>query len=227
MRRIPAVLLFTLVGTVCGCSHVTRATEVAAPHPTSVALPDVRTRGPVSLEQTLAHRRSVRRFTNEPLTLQEISQLLWAAQGITAGWGGRTAPSAGALYPLELYVASPDGFYHYVPSDHTMELVSRDDLRPVIWEASLRQAPIRDAPVVFVITAVYERTAAKYGDRAERYALLEAGHAAQNLLLQAVALDLGAVVIGAFYDDQLSKGLLLPAGEAPIYVIPTGHPGDG
>ena len=163
-------------------------------------------------------------FTEEELTLEEISQLLWAAQGLTAAWGGRTAPSAGGLYPLEIYVATADGLYHYVPRGHKVIIESQDDLRPKLWEAGLKQDAIRDAAAVFVITAVYERTAKKYGGRAERYVKLEAGHACQNILLQAVALHLGAVPIGAFYDDQVQAALSLPPDHEPLYLIPVGLP---
>jgi SagB-type dehydrogenase family enzyme len=199
--------------------------EVAAsPPPEEMALPEPRLQGALSLEETLAQRRSVRSFTEEELTREEISQLLWAAQGLTAAWGGRTAPSAGALYPLEVYVATASGLYHYVPQGHKVIIESQDDLRLRIWEAGLKQDAIRDAPAVFVITAVYERTAKKYGDRAERYVKLEAGHACQNVLLQAMALDLGAVPIGAFYDDQVQAALSLPPDYEPLYLIPVGHP---
>ena len=217
------LLLISFAGAACGHGLTVRTTSSPEMNAGPVHLPDPSLSGPVPLERAIAGRQSVRQFTGEPLTAAEISQLLWSAQGISRGWGGRTAPSAGALYPLELYVATPDGFYHYIPDGHLMDTLSREDLRPAIWRASLRQSSIRQAPAVFVFTAVYERTAAKYGDRAERYVLLEAGHAAQNLLLQAVALDLTAVPIGAFYDDQLSEGLSLPADEAPLYVIPVGH----
>lgn len=167
-----------------------------------------------------------RSFTDEPLRTPELSQLLWAAQGITREWGGRTAPSAGALYPLEVYVATPHGFYQYVPQGHKIELVIGDDRRTEIWKASLKQDAVRDAPAVFVITAVYQRTAAKYGDRAARYVHMEAGHAAQNLLVQAVALDLGGVPIGAFHDEQLQSALSLPGDHVPLYIIPVGHPAE-
>jgi len=200
--------------------------EVAAsPPPEEMALPEPRLMGETSLEEALTQRRSVRSLTDEELTLEEISQLLWAAQGLTADWGGRTAPSAGALYPLEVYVATADGLYHYVPQGHKVIIESHDDdLRPKLWEAGLKQDAIREAPAVFVITAVYERTAEKYGGRAERYVKLEAGHACQNILLQAVALDLGAVPIGAFYDDQVQATLSLPPDHEPLYIIPVGHP---
>ena len=199
--------------------------EVAAsPPPEEMALPEPRLMGEISLEEALTQRRSVRSLTDEELTLEEISQLLWAAQGLTADWGGRTAPSAGALYPLEVYVATADGLYHYVAQGHKVIIESQDDLRPKLWEAGLKQDAIREAPAVFVITAIYERTAQKYGGRAERYVKLEAGHACQNILLQAVALDLGAVPIGAFYDDQVQAGLSLPPDHEPLYIIPVGHP---
>jgi len=199
--------------------------EVAAsPPPEEMALPEPRLMGEISLEEALTQRRSVRSLTDEELTLEEISQLLWAAQGLTADWGGRTAPSAGALYPLEVYVATADGLYHYVAQRHKVIIESQDDLRPKLWEAGLKQDAIREAPAVFVITAIYERTAQKYGGRAERYVKLEAGHACQNILLQAVALDLGAVPIGAFYDDQVQATLSLPPDHEPLYIIPVGHP---
>jgi len=223
-----AVLALTVVTSLilAGCGpRLEEVREVAAsPLPQEMALPEPRLRGEMSLEETLAQRRSVRSFTEEELTLEEISQLLWATQGLTAAWGGRTAPSAGALYPLEVYVATANGLYHYVPQGHKVIVVSQDDLRLKLWEVGLKQDAIREAAAVFVITAVYERTAKKYGDRAERYVKLEAGHACQNILLQAVALDLGAVPIGAFYDDQLQTVLSLPPDHEPLYLIPVGHP---
>jgi len=223
-----AALILTAAASliVGGCGpRIEEIKEVAAsPPPQEMALPEPRLKGEMSLEETLVQRRSVRSFTEEKLTLEEISQLLWAAQGMTALWGGRTAPSAGALYPLEVYVATANGLYHYVPQEHKVIIESLDDLRLKLWEAGLKQDAIREAPAVFVITAVYERTAKKYGDRAERYVKLEAGHACQNILLQAVALDLGAVSIGAFYDDQVQAALSLPTDHEPLYLIPVGHP---
>ena len=223
-----AVLALAVVATLSlgGCApRIEEVKEVAAsPPPREMALPEPKLKGKMSLEETLTQRRSVRSFTEEQLTLEEISQLLWAAQGMTALWGGRTAPSAGALYPLEVYVATADGLYHYVPQEHKVIIESQDDLRLKLWEAGLKQDAIREAPAVFVITAVYERTAKKYGDRAERYVKLEAGHACQNILLQAVALDLGAVPIGAFYDDKVQAALSLPPDHEPLYLIPVGHP---
>ena len=223
-----ALLALTVVTSLmlAGCGpRIEEVREVAAsPPPQAMALPAPKLQGELSVEETLTRRRSVRSFTEQQLTLEEISQLLWAAQGLTAGWGGRTAPSAGALYPLEVYAATPSGLYHYVPQGHKVTVISQDDLRLKLWEVALKQDAIRDAPAVFVITAVYERTAKKYGARAERYVKLEAGHTCQNILLQAVALDLGAVPIGAFYDDQVQAVLSLPSDQEPLYLIPVGHP---
>jgi SagB-type dehydrogenase family enzyme len=179
----------------------------------------------MSLEQALVQRRSVREFNDTPLTMQELGQLLWAAQGVTHEWGYRTAPSAGALYPLEVYVATADGIFHYLPQGHKLSVSSHRDPRRALYEAALRQEPVRQAPAVFVVTAVYARTARKYGEeRSPRYVHLEAGHAAQNLLLEAVALSLGAVPIGAFHDEQVQAALGLPADHEPLYLIPVGHP---
>lgn len=190
------------------------------------ALPPPRTEGPLSLEEALFQRRSVRAYTDRPLTREEVGQLLWAAQGITRAGRYRTAPSAGALYPLELYVADAEGVWHYIPEGHVLEHWRAEDRRPRLCPAALSQAAVCHAPAVFVVTGVFERTAQKYGDRATRYVWLEAGHAAQNLLLQAMALSLGAVPIGAFHDDQVQAALDLPVDHAPLYLIPVGEPAE-
>lgn len=151
--------------------------------------------------------------------------MLWAAQGITdITTGFRAAPSAGALYPLEVYLVSRHGVYRYLPHRHGLTQVREGDARPALYRAGLSQSPIQEAPISIVITAVYERTRAKYGDRAERYVILEAGHAAQNVLLQAVALGLGAVPIGAFYDEAVQTALGCPTEHKPLYIIPVGVP---
>ncbi len=190
-----------------------------------VVLPAPRRDGRLSLEAALSHRRSIRSFTSETLAADQIGQLLWAAQGITDPQGFRTAPSAGALYPLECYVVTPDGAFHYDPSRHRLQPRAAKDLRGALAAAALSQSAVSEAPAVIVITAVYERTARKYGvDRARRYATLEAGHAAQNVLLEGVALGLGAVPIGAFDDGRVAHVLGLESQEAPLYLIPVGHP---
>ncbi|MBW1881339.1 MAG: SagB/ThcOx family dehydrogenase, partial [Deltaproteobacteria bacterium] len=178
---------------------------------TVVELPAPRTTGTVTVEGALAARRSVRTFTAEPLTRAELAQLLWAAQGVTHEPGRRTAPSAGALYPIELYAVTPDGLFHYQPDGHRLVLRSKGDLRGALAIAALDQECVAGAAAVFVVTGVVSRTAAKYGGLAERYVLLEAGHVGQNLALQAVALDLGAVTVGAFEDDKVQRALGLPA----------------
>jgi SagB-type dehydrogenase family enzyme len=197
----------------------------------SVRLPPPRLDSEVSVEQTLLRRRSVREYTTEPLTLAHVSQVLWAAQGITDERRGfRAAPSAGATFPLETYVAAgrvkdlPAGFYKYHPDSHTLTRAIAQDVRFGLSGAALGQEMIRDAPASLVFAAVYERTAERYGDRAVRYVHMEAGHAAQNVYLQVVALDLGTVVVGAFDDASVKKVLQLPRNEAPLYILPIGHP---
>ncbi|MBL7201407.1 MAG: SagB/ThcOx family dehydrogenase [Anaerolineae bacterium] len=208
-----------------GCRLSPQPTAAVAETAT-IELPPPQLDGQMSLEEALAARRSVRRYTDDPLTWDEIGQLMWAAQGITRDWGGRTAPSAGALYPLEVYAVTAEGLYRYVPQEHQLIVSPGLGLGQALWEAGLKQDCIRDAPVVFLIVAVYERTAVKYGDRAERYVHLEAGHAAQSLLLQAAALDLGGVPVGAFYDQKVQEALGLPDDQAPLYLIPVGHPAE-
>ncbi len=191
----------------------------------TVALPAPRLHGDVSVEEALARRRSVRDFTATPLSPAELGQLLWSAQGITSPEGFRTAPSAGARFPLEVYAVLSEGVYHYEPHGHQLRLHVRGDQRPALHAVALRQNSVLRAPTVIVITAIYERTASRYGmERTPRYVHLEAGHAAQNVLLQAVVMGLGAVPIGAFYDDQVQQALSLPADQQPLYLIPVGYP---
>jgi SagB-type dehydrogenase family enzyme len=188
-------------------------------------LPSPRPVGPLSLEEALRSRRSYRSFTTEPLTRVEIGQLLWAGQGRTDAAGHRGGPSAGATAPLELDIVTIDGLARYVPDGHALILRGTTDLRPALRQAALDQASISEAPLVIVISAVIERTAERYGsERAERYVALEAGHAAQNVLLEAVCLGLGAVPVGAFDDAGVGSVLALAADEAPLYLIPVGHP---
>jgi len=203
------------------------------------ALPDpIRTNR--SIEECLALRRSVRSFTSDTLTHAQISTLLWAAQGITdttrnthntrnTGRGLRTAPSAGATYPLETYIVVPQGTFHYVPSTHQVKLLKAGDLRAALAAACLNQQCVLKAPCSIVLCAVPERTSKRYGERAMRYIYMEAGHAAQNVHLEAVALGLGSVPVGAFDDDALAKFLELNTAEQktiPLYVISTGVPAD-
>jgi SagB-type dehydrogenase family enzyme len=233
---IATVLLVVLSATACAGNgvHATGATRSSAPARAAevLALPAPRTESDTSLESALLSRRSVRSYQDEPLTLAETSQLLWAAQGITdPARGYRTAPSAGALYPLEVYVVAgnvedlPPGVYRYNPAAHSLTPVKTGDQRDALYEAALRQPAVRDAPAVLVIAAVTERTTGKYDERGIRYVAMEAGHAAQNALLQAVALNLGAVVIGAFDDDGVQQAAGMLAAEQPLYLVPVGKPG--
>jgi len=194
-----------------------------------IELPEPRHFSGVSIEEALLKRRSTRDYTHDPLTLQEVSQLIWATQGITDPRGFRTAPSAGALYPLEIYVVVGDvenlaeGVYKYNPHKHELLKVLDGNKRSELAKAALDQAWVKEAAIDIVIAAVYERTTVKYGDRGIRYVHMEAGHAAQNLCLQATALDLGIVTVGAFYDEQVKEVLSLPGKEKPLYVIPIGR----
>ncbi|MBC7334381.1 MAG: SagB/ThcOx family dehydrogenase [Actinobacteria bacterium] len=190
-----------------------------------IVLPQPKLKGDASLEEILGRRRSVREFSSKELDLEEISQLLWAAQGITQkATGFRTAPSAGALYPIEIFLAKKDGVFHYVPEEHKIVRLASTDIRESLSRACLFQSSVSDAPVDIVITAIYERTTIKYGERGIRYVHLEAGHVCQNILLQATALGLGAVPVGAFDDNEIRKIIKLPEEFAPLYVVPVGYP---
>ena len=181
-----------------------------------------------SIEKALMKRRSVREYSDKPLAIDEISQLLWATQGITHFEGFRTAPSAGALYPLEVYVATGNvknlkpGIYKYNPFKHELLKIKSGDFRKDLSHAALGQEWVENGSVCFVITGVYDRTTRKYGSRGIRYVDMEAGHAAQNLLLQATALDIGCVTVGAFYDNHVRRILGIGTEEFPLYLIPAG-----
>lgn len=192
-------------------------------------LPEPRTRGRRSLEQALTQRRSNRELTERGLSRATLGQLLWAAQGITQEEDGfRTAPSAGATYPLELYAVTADGVFHYAPREHALRPAGPregdDDVRRALQRSALGQDAVGEAPVVLIIAAVYSRTERRYGRRAERYVHMEAGHAAQNVLLQATVLELGAVPIGAFEDEAVRRAVDLPRGHRPLYLLLVGHP---
>lgn len=196
---------------------------------TITQLPPPATRGGMTLAQALLQRRSVRAYRADELSLAQVGQLLWAAQGITSEDGLRTAPSAGALYPLEIHLVAGTveglsaGVYHYAPAPHRLERVQAADVRAALASAAMNQSWVRDAAAVLACSAVYERTIGKYGQRAPRYVHMEAGHAAQNVLLQATALGLHSVIVGAFDDHAVQDSLGLPADCAPLCLIPVGH----
>lgn len=223
----PILSLLILVAGLTACNQGPSSNRSPAEDSAITPLPPPTLSGETSLEEALVRRRSVRKFGTQPLTSGELGQLLWAAQGITHQRGLRTAPSAGALYPLEMYVVTTDGVFHYQPHGHQLLVTGPQDTREKLYQAALHQEPVRQAPAVFIVTAVYERTAKKYGtERSPRYVHLEAGHAAQNLLLEAAALGLGAVPIGAFHDEEIQKALGLPSDHQPLYLIPVGRPRD-
>ncbi|MFC1468020.1 SagB/ThcOx family dehydrogenase [Verrucomicrobiota bacterium] len=188
-------------------------------------LPEPDKRGALSLEAAIAARRSVRSFSPEELSDEQISQLLWAAQGITAPHRGfRASPSAGATYPLETFIVMASGVFRYRPNEHALRQEKNADLREELCRAALGQPCVKQAPAVIVLAAVYERTSARYGQRAKRYVHMEAGHVAENIQLQAVAAGLGSVPVGAFDDDRVEKVLGLAWHEHALYLIPVGRP---
>lgn len=190
-----------------------------------IILPEPELKSAVSLEEALFTRRSIRDFNDKEIEINKISQLLWAAQGITENSRGfRTAPSAGALYPLEIFIVRKDGLYHYLPADNKLMKMDKGDLSQRLYEACIYQSAVAEGDINIIITAIYERTTAKYGDRGVRYVHLEAGHACQNILLEATSLDLGAVPVGAFDDAKINEIMGLPEAYIPLYVIPVGYP---
>jgi SagB-type dehydrogenase family enzyme len=216
MRTAVTCTLLAIVLTLC-------LAKPEESHAATIDLPEPRLKSDVSIEETLAKRRSIREFTAEKLSMEEIGQLLWAAQGITEpSHGYRTAPSAGATYPIEIYFVTPDGFYQYVPQGHKVQQLGTEDLRPGLARVAGGQKTVGEAGAVFVITAVYERTAAKYRTHATRYVHLEAGHVAQNILLQAVALGLGSVPIGGGNNKRVIEALSLPSDHEPVYIVSVG-----
>jgi len=199
---------------------------------TVIKLPSPIERGKVSLEQAISKRRSVRRFKDEPITLEQLSQLLWSAQGTTGTGGKRAAPSAGATYPLEIFVVTGEecikgldaGIYHYDSGNHLLNHQHAGDLRQKLADTALGQTSISRCPVDLVVCAIHPRTAYRYGRRGERYVHMEVGHVGQNVALQAVALGLGTVMVGAFEDEEVGKTLKLEEQMKPLYIIPIGKP---
>jgi SagB-type dehydrogenase family enzyme len=188
-----------------------------------IKLPQPTKDGSVSVERVISARRSRRDFLAMQLTQAQISQLAWAAQGIDAHSGRRTVPSAGATYPLEVYLVTGDGLFHYLPAKHSLELLDGTDLRAELARSALSQNFLREAPLTLVFGVCFARTTDYYGRRGVRYVYMEAGHSAQNVHLQAEALGLGSVAVGAFDDEAVKKVLSLPAGIEPLYLVAVGH----
>jgi len=201
--------------------------------PIQVYLPSPSQKGGMSLAEAIVRRRSIRHFTPQPISQSQLSQILWAAQGTSAtSWEYRTVPSAGATYPLEIFVVCGtncieevgSGIYHYNTDSHSLTLQHKEDVRSKLATAALDQEFIYQAPVDIVICAIYERTAMRYGARGRRYVHMEVGHAGQNIYLQATALGLATVAIGAFYDERVREVLQLDEQYKPLYIMPIGKP---
>ncbi|NLX13030.1 MAG: SagB/ThcOx family dehydrogenase [Phycisphaerales bacterium] len=190
-----------------------------------VALPPAAMKGTMSLEEAIAQRRSVRKFTDAPLSIEQVGRLCWAGQGITEPRRGlRASPSAGALYPIDIYVVTAEGVDQYQPDPHGLRRHLAGDMRPALRRAALNQEVLSEAPVCLVIAAVPQKLAQRYGQRSMRYCLIEAGHVAQNILLQATALGLAGVPVGAFEDAQVAEVLKFPSGTEVLYLLPIGNP---
>jgi SagB-type dehydrogenase family enzyme len=230
LRRLDKTVVVAVAVALAGwaCSG-TPPDERTDPAGATIRLPEPRVRGEMSLEQCLRARRSFREFRDGALTLEQAGQLLWAAQGITDWRGFRTAPSAGALFPLEAYLVAgrvetlAPGVYKYSPKRHELRPVASGDKRMQLAAAAAGQSWIGNSSAVVVLSAVRERTTRKYRERGVRYIYIESGHAGQNLCLQAVALGLGAATVGAFDDAAVKRLLSLPDEEEPVYIVPVGR----
>ena len=228
MRRFSLKFMFTnllqLMSMIVSASNI----DVQASDIELLRLPEPKLDGSMAVEEALHRRRSVREYQSGELTLADISQLMWAAQGVTDSRGLRTVPSAGALYPLEILLIVGDisglakGVYRYRPKENALQFISNSDQRANLARAAWRQDFIKDAAALLVISGIYQRTTKKYGERGIRYVHMEAGHTAQNIFLQATAISLRTVVIGAFDDELVKKILDFSDQEHPLYLIPVG-----
>lgn len=248
MNKLALLIVFVVTAGILSFWFVSqrnqRMPEVSKPqNKDMIPLPEPKLKSELSLEEAILKRRSQREFQDKQLTFEQLSQILWVAQGVTdEKTGFRAAPSAGALYPLEIYIVIGSarggsasggksgveelerGIYHYIPDGHKLEVHLAKDVKNELYEASLSQEAVLQAPVSLVIAAEYERTTVKYGERGIRYVWLEAGHAAQNVYLKVTALGLGTVTIGAFNDDVVTEILDLPENFQLLYIMPIGFP---
>lgn len=221
-------ILILAMGLILGGALV--ADPIFASSIKKIKLPSPSFKGELSVEEAIKERRSQRNFLDRPLSLSQVSQILWAAQGITEEGGfKRAAPSAGALYPLEIYLAVRNveglekGVYHYHPQDHMVSFVLKGNYQDPLARACLSQSFVAASPLSIIIAAEYERTTIKYGERGVRYVLIEVGHVGQNICLQAVALGLATCPVGAFTDEEVSRVLELPKRYRPLYVLAVGY----
>ena len=197
-----------------------------------IKLPTPSLKGKISVEEAIFKRKSIRMFKTEPLSLLQLSQILWASQGITYATGHRAVPSAGATFPLEIFIlvgentveSLKSAIYHYEVNSHSLSLHREGDFRQTLCEAALDQHFIATSPVSMVVCALFSRTTSRYGRRGERYIHMEAGHLGQNISLQAIAIDLATVMVGAFHDEEVSMVLKTEPQIKPLYIIPIGKP---
>ena len=230
MRRIKRYFLILIVIILVGLffsEYLFKNKKIILAHgKEEIKLPSIQTIGKLSVEEAISKRRSLREYKDEALSLEEVSQLLWSAQGVTANWGARTVPSAGALYPLEIYLVVgrvenlKPGIYCYNPERHSLIEIVEGDQRFALFSVSFFQTCVKNAPISLVICAQYERTIRKYGERGRRYVHIEVGHVGQNIYLQAESLGLTTVAIGAFVDEAVKK--VLNIKEEPLYIMPVG-----
>ena len=225
MKRRELLSGLAAVALTSGCvSQAPSRVQTSPPrYGSPVPLPSPTSTGTISLEKAIGKRRSMRAFRPDPLPTATISQLLWAGQGVTSPDGKRAAPSAGALYPLELYAVTPKRVMHYLPAGHRAETRAVSDLRPGLKAAAVGQSTITAAPVVIAVAAVPGRLSDRYGAKAEEFVQIEVGHASQNILLQAAALGLAAVPVGSLDPSRAADTLALPSDQTVLYLIPVGH----
>ena len=183
------------------------------------------------VEEAIRRRRSIREYLRKPMTLDKLSQILWAAQGITDSQSGhRAAPSPGAKYTLELYVFAreggvtelPAGLYHYEPASHSITRVKTGDYSAALQLAAKDQEQVGTAAAVVAITGIFERAMMKYGERGIQYALQESGSAGENIYIEATAVGLGTVMMGSFDEDEVGRLVGVEKGEKPLLLMPLG-----
>ena len=221
MKRLPIIMICTLLlGSLC-FAQPARVTKQNKP----IKLPSPDTTGRISVEQAIKHRRNIQDFTDEPLRLEQIAQLAWAGQGITDEEKGfRAAPSAGAIYPMQLHIVLPDGLYRYDPKSHSIKKTIDKDIRRSLYLAAFSQPVVSKSLCSFVISGSARKVEAKYRNKGERFISIEAGHIAQNLQLQAVALGLGSATIGGLDSKNVAKACNLKPMQEPLYIICFGYP---
>ena len=227
MRRCSSIaaVVTLLLATGCAGRAPARLRAASAQFGSPFSLPQPDTHGNMPLDEAISRRRSSRSFSPKPLPLTLIGQLLWAGQGITSPDGKRTAPSAGGLYPIELYVVTPHQVMHYLPAGHRVEVRADVDHRGELRDAALGQSAVASAPAVIVVAAVPERTRAKYGARGDTFVALEAGHVTQNILLEATEHSLAAVSVGGVDSASVRRVVAMPPADDVEYLVPVGYPG--